>query len=140
MEKATASVKKRCPHCDAKMVEYRHVFNKGLAHGLYELFSAGGGPVNLRSLRITRTQWTNFQKLRYWGLASRTKVDGEWTLTAKGFAFITQGIGIPKWAWTYRGNTVRFEGDTCFFLSVHEPKYQKKADYADSAVAHGGQA
>jgi hypothetical protein len=45
MEKATASVKKRCPHCDAKMVEYRHVFNKGLAHGLYELFSAGGGPV-----------------------------------------------------------------------------------------------
>jgi hypothetical protein len=130
-------IKKKCPHCDAKMVEYRHVFNKGLAHGLYELFFAGGGPVSLRSLRITRTQWTNFQKLRYWGLANRTRVDGEWILTDKGHTFITQGTAIQKWVWTYRGETVRFDGDTCFFKSVHEPMYQKKADYANNAIPRG---
>jgi hypothetical protein len=127
---------KRCPHCEAKMVEYRHTFNKGLAQGLYELFAVGGGPINLRSLKLTRTQWTNFQKLRYWGLVSRTREDGEWTLTAKGFDFITQGITIPKWVYTYRGDTVRFEGDACVFNEIHSPKYDKKPDYVATATPH----
>ena len=118
------------------MVEYRHVFNKGLAHGLYELFAAGGGPTKLRDLRLTRTQWTNFQKLRYWGLVEKTRTDGEWKITDKGTAFVTMGTPLQKWVWTYRGDAVRFEGDTCFFKSVHEPKYEKKPDYAANAVAH----
>ena len=127
---------KRCPHCDAKMVEYRHTFNKGLAHGLYELFAVGGGPISLRSLKLTRTQWTNFQKLRYWGLVSPTKEDGEWKLTTKGFDFITQGISLQKWVYTYRGETVRFEGGTCFFNEVHPPIYDKKPDYVATATPH----
>ena len=129
-------IAKRCPHCEAKMVEYRHTFNKGLAHGLYELFVAGGGPINLRSLKLTRTQWTNFQKLRYWGLVSRTKEDGEWTLTAKGADFIIRGTTIPKWVYTYRGDTVRFEGEACIFNEVHYPKYDKKPDYVATATPH----
>jgi hypothetical protein len=118
------------------MVEYRHAFNKGLAQGLYELFAAGGGPISLRNLKLTRVQWTNFQKLRYWGLVVRTKEDGEWTLTAKGFDFITQGTTIPKWVFTYRGETVRFEGDACVFNAVHSPKYDKKSDYVATATSH----
>ena len=129
---------KKCPHCDAKMVEYRHTFNKGLANSLYELFAVGGGPVSLRSLRLTRIQWTNFQKLRYWGLVERTKIDGEWKLTGKGYRFIVAGTSIQKWVWTYRGETVRFDGDTCFFTSVHEPKVEKKEDYVANATPHQG--
>jgi len=120
---------KKCPHCDAKMVEYRHTFNKGLAHGLYELWLSGGGPSSLRSLRLTRTQWTNFQKLRYWDLVSRTKHEGEWILTTKGLEFITQGTPLTKWVWTYRGDPVKFDGDTCFFKDIHEPKYDTREDY-----------
>jgi hypothetical protein len=134
MEKATEIV--RCPHCDAKMVEYRHSFNQGLAQGLYELFAVGGGPISLRNLKLTRVQWTNFQKLRYWGLVIRTKEDGEWRLTAKGFDFITQGTTIPKWVFTYRGETVRFEGEACVFNEVHSPKYDKKSDYVATATPH----
>ena len=134
MEKATEIV--RCPHCDAKMVEYRHSFNQGLAQGLYELFAVGGGPISLRNLKLTRVQWTNFQKLRYWGLVIRTKEDGEWRLTAKGFDFITQGTTIPKWVFTYRGETVRFEGEACVFNEVHSPKYDKKPDYVATATPH----
>ena len=52
------------------------------------------------------------------------------------FDFIQQGIGIPKSVWTYRGQAIRFEGDTCFYLDSHEPKYKRKADYAATAVAH----
>ena len=127
---------KRCPHCDAKMVEYRHTFNKGLAHGLYELWAADGGPISLRSLRLTRTQWTNFQKLRYWGLVGRIKHDGEWALTSQGLSFITQATPIQKWVWTYRGETIRFDGDTCFFHDVHEELYDQKPDYLSNAKPH----
>jgi hypothetical protein len=128
---------KRCEHCDAKMVEYRHVFNKGLAHGLYELWASGGGPISLRSLRLTRVQWTNFQKLRYWGLVSRTRQEGEWTITPHGLSFVTQGTPIKKWVWTYRGDTVRFDGDTCFFADVHNVMYEKRPDYIATARPHG---
>lgn len=127
----------KCPHCDAKMVEYRHTFNKGLAHGLYELWAAGGGPISLRRLRLTRVQWTNFQKLRYWDLVSPTRHEGEWTLTKQGLSFITQGTPIKKWAWTYRGNPVRFDGDTCFFVDIHEATYDKRPDYIATAMPHG---
>ena len=129
---------KRCPHCDAKMVEYRHVFNKGLAGSLYEIFIAGGGPISLRKLKLTRTQWTNFQKLRYWGLVSPTKEDGEWVITQKGFDFIVKGETINKWVYTYRGEPVRFDGDICIFDEIHTPKYDKKLDYAANAVPHRG--
>jgi hypothetical protein len=128
---------KRCGHCDAKMVEYRHVFNKGLAHGLYELWAAGGGPIGLRNLRLTRVQWTNFQKLRYWGLVNRTRQEGEWAITIHGTSFVTQGTPIKKWVWTYRGDTVRFDGDTCFFKDVHVPTYEKRPDYVATARPHG---
>jgi hypothetical protein len=127
-----------CPHCDAKMVEYRHTFNKGLAHGLYELWAAGGGPISLSRLRLTRVQWTNFQKLRYWDLVSRTRQDGEWTITTQGVQFVTQSTPITKWVWTYRGNAVRFDGDTCFFKDEHEATYDKRPDYIATAMPHGG--
>ena len=120
---------KKCPHCDAKMVEYRHTFNKGLAHGMYELLLSGGGPTSLRSLRLTRTEWTNFQKLRYWDLVSRTKHEGEWILTSKGVDFMTKGASLPKWVWTYRGEAVRFDGDACFFKDIHEPRFDTREDY-----------
>lgn len=133
---------KKCPHCDAKMVEYKHSFSKALAIGLGRLHSANGGPTNLKNLGLTRNQWDNFQKLRYWGLVAKavredgTRANGEWVLTDKGVEFIEKGIGIPKSVWTYRGEAVRFEGHTCFYLDDHEPKYKKKPEYAADAVAH----
>jgi hypothetical protein len=112
------------------------VFNRGLAHGLYELFAAGGGPISLRSLKLTRTQWTNFQKLRYWDLVIKTGVDGEWKITEKANQFITMGTAMPKWVWTYRGQTDKFDGDMCFFNDIHEPKYDRKEDYVRNSKPH----
>jgi hypothetical protein len=112
------------------MVSYRHVFNKGLAISLFELYLSGEEPISLRNLKLTRTQWTNFQKLRYWDLVIKTRVDGEWKITQKGIQFITAGTSIQKWVWTYRGETDKFDGDACFFNDVHQPIYDKKEDYA----------
>lgn len=133
-----------CGHCGAKMVEYKHSFSKALAVGLYKLYQSGATPINLKHLGLTRNQWDNFQKLRYWGLVAPShrpdgsRLNGEWNITPVGIAFIEQGTSIKKSVWTYRGDPVRLEGDTCFFNSVHDAEYKKRPQYAAEAVAHGG--
>ena len=135
---------KVCEHCKAKMVEYKHSFSKALATGLWRLYQAGG-QVNIKDLGLTRNQWDNFQKLRYWGLVAQsyrdggTRMNGHWQITAAGTAFIEQGTGIQKSVWTYRGDTVRFEGSTVFFKDTHDLEYEQRESYAENAVAHRNQ-
>lgn len=135
---------KLCDHCGAKMVEYKHSFSKALAIGLYKLYQSGAVSINLKHLGLTRNQWDNFQKLRYWDLVNQThrpdgtRLNGEWNITQLGINFIERGIGIRKSVWTYRGEPLRYEGDTCFFNSVHETEYKKREQYAKEAIAHGG--
>ena len=135
---------KLCEHCGAKTVKYKHTFSKALAIGLYKLYQSGATAINLKNLGLTRNQWDNFQKLRYWGLVAQarrpdgTRLNGEWIVTPEGVEFIERGTGIKKSVWTYRGDVTEFEGDMCFFLDVHEAEYKKRTQYAAEAVAHGG--
>ena len=135
---------KFCECCGAKTVRYRHSFSKQLAMGLYRLYESGGGPINLKHIGLTRYQWTNFQKLRYWGLVAPahredgTRIDGEWIITPEGKRFIDLGTAIQKGVWTYRGEAVEFDGNTCFFLDMHDPTYKKRPEYWAEAIAAQG--
>ena len=141
-EDGESNKNKLCDHCGAKMVEYKHSFSQALAVGLYKLYQSGKSSINLKHLKLTRNQWDNFQKLRYWGLVKQTcrddgtRVNGEWELTLFGLSFIEKGVGINKSVWTYRGEAVRFEGDTCFFHSIHNSEYKKRDEYAEEAIPH----
>ena len=132
-----------CECCGAKIVEYRHTFNKALAVALYRLYSMGGGPINIKALSLTRNQWDNFQKLRYWGLVTKsarddgTRIGGAWSITFAGREFIEAGISIRRRVWTYRGDTVRFDGDTCFFRDVHDVAYECRPSYAANSQPRG---
>jgi len=132
--------KKFCPHCNATMVEYRHSFSKALAAGLHRIYSAQK-PVNLKELGLTRNQWDNFQKLRYWGLVGQSyrddgvRIGGVWHITQAGIDFIERGTFIKKYVYTYRGEPVRFDGDVCFFEDVH-PDYEQRESYSANAVPH----
>lgn len=133
--------KKTCECCGAKMVEYKHSFSAALAICLYKLYEANAA-VNIKQLGLTRNQWDNFQKLRYWGLVVKaTDEDGKrlggcWAITSDGVAFIERGTSITKSVWTYRGETVRFEGDACFFKDIHPISYTQRETYAAEAIAH----
>jgi hypothetical protein len=132
---------KHCEHCNAKMVEYKHSFSKALATGLWRLHIANG-IVNIKDLGLTRNQWDNFQKLRYWGLVAQsyrddgTRLNGQWHITKEGADFVEKGTAIKKSVWTYRGKTVRFDGDTCFFRDAHDVTYETRNTYAANAVPH----
>ncbi len=133
---------KQCPCCYAKMVEYKHSFSKAQAVGLGRLFNVGK-PINIRLLDLTRNQWTNFQKLRYWGFVEKAKDDegnrvgGVWQITAEGKAFVKGIVPTRKSVWTYRGKTVRTEGEFISFRDIHPGDYKQQGDYAREAEPHG---
>jgi len=119
----------RCQHCDAKIVEYKHNLTPGLVSGLIELSKAGGGPINLKELGLTRNQWDNFQKMRYWGLVSKVGGDrtGVWEITSLGRDFVEGRTSCKKSVWTYRGATVRTDGKDTFITDLNlEPYYQEQ--------------
>jgi hypothetical protein len=131
-----------CESCGAKTVEYRHGFSVALAVGLIRLYNAAV-PVNLKTLGLTRNQWDNFQKLRYWGLAAQCKDEngnrraGFWVLTTKGKDFVEGKTTIQDHVWTYRGRTVRYDGAPIAFPHADLTQmegYAQRADYASEAV------
>lgn len=138
-EEAPRDAGRVCEHCGAKTVEYRHTFNLALASGLFKLYRRDDATSNLKYIGLTRNQWDNFQKMRYWGLVEKagrddgSRIGGVWRVTALGRRFIEAGEAIQRRVWTYRGNTVRFEGDHCFFLDFHAPGYEQRPSYAANA-------
>ena len=130
-----------CECCGAKIVEYKHSFNRSLANSLYKLYKAGS-PVNINQIGLTPTQWNNFQKLKYWNLVAKaerddkTRIGGFWRLTTNGKAFIEKGIGIYKHAWTYRGSSIRHEGDIVFFNDIHDEHIKTIVDYRNESRPH----
>jgi hypothetical protein len=122
------------------MVEYRHAFTAALAQGLYLMYRRNRA-VNLKVLGLTRNQWDNFQKLRYWGLVEKAeradgkRIGGAWRITQHGIDFIERRVSVQRAVWTYRGERVRFEGDPTTFEAVHGP-YMTRPDYSDQSRPH----
>jgi hypothetical protein len=128
-----------CPTCGAKTVEYHHTLNAPLAQGLFRLAQADG-PINLKYLGLSRNQWDNFQKLRYWSLAEQVAVDGKrkkgvWAITALGRNFVDGTARLPKRVWTYRGEFVRFEDGPLVAISDLVDTYQEREVWAAEAEA-----
>jgi len=129
---------KHCPTCNAKMMEYRHVMNSALATGLDRLRRVGG-KANLKTLGLTRNQWDNFQKLRYWDFVRQVEVEGVrkrgvWEITHLGREFL-HGVPARKACFTYRGEFQRWDGS---WTTVDDllPGYRKRPEYAADAVDH----
>jgi hypothetical protein len=134
-----AKAKKLCPHCGAAMMEYRHTLNRGLVTALFRLYQAGKG-VNLKDLGLTRNQWDNFQKLRYWGLVEKVfergkRKSGVWKVTGPGEAFLKCKMSVPRSVWSYRGSFVRWGDptDLCTVVDFFPAFYGRKEEYARRA-------
>lgn len=125
---------KTCDCCGARLVEYKHVLNAGLVDAFVEL-SKHAEPTALTELDITRNQWTNFQKLRYWGLVENTD-KGTWFVTKFGHYWMEGRVDVQREVWTFRGNRVRFSSNWVSFSDVYDSAYRKRDDYVADAVTH----
>lgn len=124
-------IKKRCPHCDAKMVEYRHTFNKQMVNCLFVLLDAGG-KIKFSDLngKLDYNQRNNFQKIQYWGLITKVPdQDIDWALTELAYMFLTGAASISKSVWTYRNKFVRLDGEQRHIKSFGYEPYRQKPDY-----------
>lgn len=117
-----------CPHCGAKVVEYRHGFNKVLASALIKL-SKAPGPVAIKDLGMSHSELANLQKLSYWSLIENPRL-GVWGLTENGRRFMDGRSLIHEFVWSYRGEFRRFEGDLISFKDRH-PNPDQRPDYQE---------
>ena len=132
--------KRYCQHCGASMNEHKHSISKSMVIGLDRLRKRGG-LLNIKELGLTRNQWDNFQKLRYFGLTEQVPNEegktkqGVWRITQEGLDFLDGKRPVPKSAWSYRGKFVRFEGNPIFPTDA-DPDYKYREQYAEDSKAH----
>ncbi len=104
----------RCPHCQAKMIEHSHTLNPSLAIALKKLIMHKK-PAALSELDLTNNQYTNFQKLKYWGFVKNE--NGKWTALDRAIEFFMNSP-VPKYVYTYRGEVKRTSEETMESLNV----------------------
>ena len=108
-----------CPACGRKITEYKHTINKTLVAGLARL-NALGGRARIDRMGLDYTQFTNFQKLRYFGLAIPTNEHSEWQITEQGVWFLQGRIQISRFVITRNANVVRKSTELVFIIQVKD--------------------
>ncbi len=141
-KKKTRREVKICKECGAKLMEHPHSLSAGLVSGLKKL-AAVKNPINLKKLDLTRSEWYNFQKLKYWKLIVKAKredgsnITGEWQVTDIGKKFVAGRIKVPRKVYTFRGKATRWVGPSISIGGAEMIKrYKKKEDYAAGAIPH----
>lgn len=120
------------------MVEYTFSLNKGICDFLYKLYRIGVPVKTSNLVGKAYSQWTNYTKLAYWGLAVPVKNEesarkrGWWVITDLGKAFIENREKVSRVVVMYRNKVKRFEGPEVSASDISEG-YLYVQDYADQA-------
>ena len=121
-----------CPTCGHKIVEYKHSINKTLVSCLHRL-SALGGRARLDKMQLDNTQFANFQKLRYFGLAIPTNENNEWQITDRGVWFLQGRVQICRFVLTKNAVVVR-ESTELVFINEVKDCVQYKTNWQQQAT------
>ena len=108
-----------CPVCGHKLVEYKHSINKTLVSCLARL-NALGGRARLDQMGLNNTQFSNFQKLRYFALAVPTNENNEWQITDRGVWFLQGRIQVSRFVMTKNAQTIRESNELVFINDVKD--------------------
>lgn len=87
------------------------IWKHRLTPGLVNIFmkfveaikSKGINNVHLQDeVHLTKNEYNNFQKLRYFGLVAKGEKTGNWVLTKRGLAFVRSEEPVSLWVGTFR--------------------------------------
>ncbi len=119
-------MKKHCEHCGACVESYKHRLSKGLVSSLYnfalKVKASGKNTQHLTDVGLNNNQFTNFQKLKYFGLVEKSEKAGEWTITRKGRLFIAGEVAVENFAVTFRNVVEESSRDLVFVKDVLKDK------------------
>ena len=108
-----------CPECGQKIVDYKHNINRTLISCLWHLHNAGG-LARLDKLKLDNTQFTNFQKLRYFHLVVATGKHSEWQITRLGTEFLQGRKRIPRFVITRNAATKLVSDELVYVYEVKD--------------------
>lgn len=79
-----------------------------------------GGRARLDKLQLDNSQFTNFQKLRYFKLVIPTNEHNEWQITEHGVWFLQGRIQIPRFVITRNAIVIRESPELVFITDVKD--------------------
>lgn len=133
-----------CPMCGRTTKKYWQRLSPGLVHALVKFYAVvcakGMNCVHVSTeVNLTKTEYNNFQKLRYHGLVYHYKTngqtkDGYWLITHRGAQFLHGEIQIPARVLTYNNEVVEHDsrlvmvkdviGETPYFDDIDTIEYE----------------
>ena len=108
-----------CPACGQRIVNYKHNINRTLVSCLWRLYQMGGR-ARLDAMGLYNTQFTNFQKLRYFNLAVATGRHSEWQITRIGMEFLRGLRRTPKFVVTRNARVLQVSDELLFVYEVKD--------------------
>jgi hypothetical protein len=120
-----------CPTCGHQSTEYTHSINRTLVSGLQRLHTVGGTS-RLDALGLDYTQFTNFQKLRYFNLIFQTNKNNEWQITNDGIWFLQGRVQVPKYIITRNAIVIRKSSELVFIEQIKDC-VEYKTEWQDQA-------
>lgn len=108
----------KCPCCDQHAQIYRWSLYSTAARMLLRMYEAGGATEFVESKRVKRTgDGGSCSHLRLWGLVEQEAErrpdggkSGWWRVTLPGEQFLMGATTIPKYAYVYNGEVLRYDG------------------------------
>lgn len=130
-----------CDCCGSVVTAYTHCINVALVKALRQLvdyYEQEKKPCNLQKrLNLTHNQFTNFQKLQYFGLVLRT-IDG-WYPTEKGIGFIAGELSIKNPVATFKNEVLSYNHEAwkthkaepvdLWVNDIDQFSFKKRSDY-----------
>jgi hypothetical protein len=127
----------KCPHCGAKMVEYRRCLNRELVQVLRKFYDRfRSEPGILSDVELSHSERNNFPKLSYWNFVEPHVTDdnshkrGWWRVTTTGWLFLEGKFWSPVAVYTLHGKATRFDNERKS-VEIIEPSCMLHDDYAD---------
>lgn len=135
-----------CPCCQQHVQIYKRSITSSMAAGLVQVLRYHGHERPFDPLQVQRSRglpyhhFSDFTKLRYWGLI--TTADDMWRVTAAGIDFVLGHGRVQKYAVVYNGDCQRLTGDRLGIRDALKKKFdldellgRSKASAGDAARA-----
>lgn len=129
----SSELKECCPHCGQSVMKHTHSMSESMANTFLKV------PMFVKfhlqkDLTLTKNQYANFQKLKYWGLVEQVKdQSGWWRVTEYGRRFAFGEISISKSVITFNNRAVDTHGPFVFIYQC-TGTWKKREEYAKTAT------
>lgn len=117
-------------------MKHRHSLTARFIDILKKAMNTGLDSFHLqKDLTLTKNEYANFQKLRYWGLVENYsgQKSGHWSITQLGKVFLLGKISVHKHVVTFNNKVLSTEGPMINVLSAEENDYKKRQTYIAEA-------